>query len=187
MSLSPWIPASVVSLSKDKGELYCWACPGTSMLGLITTSAPLEFASLGKTHYAGASAVSQTVPSGCHLCTVQGAVLPQFPLSGKHKPRLTEAAFLQAVQPLTDASRCDLSVLADTAQILACTAIIRISHLLLIGSGCSLKHNAVSSVPGRMSVIGKTTSGVPVLVPSSPPLSAGECPPESGLYLRAPR
>lgn len=56
---------------------------------------PLEFTSLRKTPYTGASAVSSS-----HLCTVQAAVLPQFPSSVKHQLGLTEAAFPRAARML---------------------------------------------------------------------------------------
>lgn len=57
--------------------IYCWACPRASVLRLITTSAPLEFTSLGENTLCRSQCY---VLAGSHLCTVQGAVLTQFPL-----------------------------------------------------------------------------------------------------------
>lgn len=93
LSLSPRIPAMAVGLSKDKVLLL--GLPRNFCAWFYHNQCLLEFTSLRKTPYAGASAVSSS-----HLCTVQGAVLPQFPSSVKHQPGLTEAAFPRAEQML---------------------------------------------------------------------------------------
>lgn len=104
VSPSPQSPAMAVCLSKDKDEALLLGLPRSFRAWSYHHQCPFGV------HFPGENTLCRSqcyVPAGSHLCTVQGAVLPQFPLPVKHKPRLTEAAFPRAVQPLTDASRCD--------------------------------------------------------------------------------
>lgn len=85
-----------------------WASQGTLMLGLNPDSAPSEFTFLGKTAFARATVLPPW--GGPHLRTVRDAVLPQFPLSVKHDPRLAVRSGLPSrklCSRLADASRCD--------------------------------------------------------------------------------